>query len=71
MSRDKSNLFAAGLAAWLIAVGAESVAVGQGLAGLTRWEQGRSMRAGSNVGIQDDPYDGKNTMDRPHETHAG
>jgi len=45
--------------------------VGQTLSDLTRWEQGRSMRAGSNVWIEDDMYDGANNMDRPDRIEAG
>jgi hypothetical protein len=37
----------------------------QGLEDLTQWKQGRSMRVGSNVWIEDDLYDGQNNMDRP------
>ncbi len=71
MSRDISKLFAAGMAVWLITTAASPVAVGQGLAGLTRWEEGRSMRVGSNVWIEDDPYDGKNNLDRPDRIEPG
>ena len=38
---------------------------GQTLSDLTRWEEGRSMRAGSNVWVEDDLYDKKNNLDRP------
>ncbi len=44
---------------------------GQGLEGLTQWEEGRSMRAGSNVWVEDDMYDGKNNLDRPDRIEAG
>ena len=71
MSRDRSRLFAAGMAVWFIVLGAGSAAVGQGLAGLTHWEEGRSMRVGSNVWIEDDLYDGKNNMDRPDRIESG
>lgn len=54
----------------LVAV-AGSAAFGQGLAGLTRWEEGRSMRAGSNVWIENGRYDGENNKDRPDRIEAG
>ncbi len=59
------------IAVWLIALATASPASGQGLAGLTRWEEGRSMRVGSNVWIEDDLYDGQNNMDRPDRIEAG
>ena len=46
-------------------------APGQGLSGLTRWEEGRSMRASSNVWIEKDIYDRKNNKDRPDRIEAG
>ena len=46
-------------------------ASGQGLEGLTQWQEGRSMRAGSNVWIEDDMYDGANNFDRPDRIEAG
>lgn len=44
---------------------------GQSLDDLTRWEEGRSMRAGSNVWIPDDMYDKANNLDRPDRIEAG
>jgi len=69
--RDRLHSYAVGTGAWLIAAGTASLAIGQGLAGLTRWEEGRSMRVGSNVWIEDDLYDGKNNMDRPDRIEPG
>ncbi len=46
-------------------------AAGQGLEGLTRWEEGRSMRVGSNVWVENDMYDGKNNLDRPDRIEPG
>jgi hypothetical protein len=43
----------------------------QGLEDLTQWKQGRSMRVGSNVWIEDDMYDGQNNKDRPDRIEAG
>ena len=71
MSHNESKSFAVGVAVWLLAAGAGAMAAGQGLAGLTHWEEGRSMRVGSNVWIEDDLYDGKNNMDRPDRIEAG
>lgn len=71
LTRNKSQWTLAGLTVWLFTVGAESVAVGQGLAGLTRWEEGRSMRVGSNVWIENDLYDVENNLDRPDRIEAG
>jgi len=44
---------------------------GQSLDSLTHWKEGRSMRAGSNVWIEDDMYDGQNNKDRPDRIEAG
>ncbi len=44
---------------------------GQSLDSLTHWKEGRSMRAGSNVWIEDDMYDGANNKDRPDRIEAG
>ncbi len=41
-----------------------SAAPCQGLGSLTRFEEGRSRRASSNVWIEDDLYDGQNNKDR-------
>jgi len=61
-----------GIAAYLIAVTAASSTFAQGsLAGLTQWEEGRSMRAGSNVWIENDKYNGENNFDRPDRIEAG
>lgn len=49
----------------------DSPAYGQNLNNLTRWQEGRSMRAGSNVWIEQDMYDGQNNMDRPDRIEAG
>ncbi len=46
-------------------------AIGQGLSGLTQWEEGRSMRVGSNVWIENDKYDHQNNKDRPDRIEAG
>ncbi len=43
----------------------------QGLESLTQWREGRSMRAGSNVWIENDMYDGANNKDRPDRIEAG
>ena len=48
-----------------------SASYGQGLEGLTRWKEGRSMRIGSNVWIEEDMYDGRNNYDRPDRIEAG
>ncbi len=68
---SKPQTYVLGMAAWLVALGTAWPALGQGLAGLTRWEEGRSMRVGSNVWIEDDMYDGENNMDRPDRIEAG
>ncbi len=44
---------------------------GQFLDDLTRWQPGRSMRAGSNVWNENDPYDGANNKDRLDRVEAG
>jgi len=44
---------------------------GQALEALTRWQEGRSMRAGSNVWIEADMYDHDNNYDRPDRIEAG
>ena len=71
MSRNAYHSSILGVAAGLIALSTMSSAAGQGLAGLTQWEEGRSMRVGSNVWIEDDPYDGQNNKDRPDRIEAG
>jgi len=48
-----------------------SLSYAQGLEYLTQWKEGRSMRVGSNVWIEDDMYDGQNNMDRPDRIEAG
>ena len=48
-----------------------SPSCGQGLGDLTHWQEGRSMRAGSNVWIEHDMYDGQNNKDRPDRIEAG
>jgi hypothetical protein len=50
---------------------APSVADGQGLTALTRWEEGRSMRASSNVWVKNDLYDRRNNGDRPDRIEPG
>ncbi len=70
-SRNESHSYFLGIAACLIAIGTAWPALGQGLAGLTRWEEGRSMRAGSNVWLEDAPYAEANNMDRPDRIEAG
>jgi hypothetical protein len=50
---------------------ASSSSRAQGLEDLTQWKQGRSMRVGSNVWIEDDMYDGQNNKDRPDRIEAG
>lgn len=47
------------------------VAMGQSLKKLTQWEEGRSMRAGSNVWNPNDLYDKTNNHDRPDRIEAG
>ncbi len=60
------------IVATLVAVGTlPSVVSGQALDALTRWEEGRSMRVGSNVWVEDDLYDGLNNKDRPDRIEAG
>ncbi|NLE37077.1 MAG: DUF2961 domain-containing protein [Pirellulaceae bacterium] len=44
---------------------------GQTLRKLTQWEEGRSMRAGSNAWNPNDPYDKTNNFDRPDRIEAG
>ena len=44
---------------------------GQSLEALTQWQEGRSMRVGSNVWVEDDMYDGQNNKDRPDRIEAG
>ncbi|UCE48437.1 MAG: hypothetical protein JSW47_22935, partial [Phycisphaerales bacterium] len=48
-----------------------SLSYAQGLEYLTQWKEGRSMRVGSNVWIEDDMYHGQNNMDRPDRIEAG
>ena len=48
-----------------------SLSYAQGLEYLTQWKEGRSMRVGSNVWIEDDMYDGQNNKDRPDRIEAG
>ncbi len=55
----------------LMAVFFPSVLQGQSLADLTRWEEGRSRRASSNVWVENDPYDGQNNKDRLDRVEAG
>jgi hypothetical protein len=55
----------------LIVLGVAPLAFGQGLEGLSQWEEGRSMRVGSNVWIEDDMYAEANNMDRPDRIEAG
>ncbi|MBN1908740.1 MAG: DUF2961 domain-containing protein [Pirellulales bacterium] len=43
----------------------------QGLEKLTQWEEGRSMRVGSNVWIEKDRYDRRNNFDRPDRIEPG
>jgi len=50
---------------------AASSAQAQGLEGLTRWEEGRSMRTGSNVWIESDLYNKDNNLDRPDRIEPG
>ena len=71
MFRDAYHPCMLGVAAGLFAVSTASLATAQGLAGLTQWEEGRSMRAGSNAWIEDDPYDGGNNKDRPDRIEPG
>ena len=61
-------VFLAGLA---IAVNVPLPALAQGLAELTRWEEGRSMRASSNAWVENDMYDGANNRDRPDRIEPG
>ncbi len=70
-SRDLYSRYVLCVAAALVALSIAPVSVGQGLAGLTKWEEGRSMRVGSNVWIEDDLYDGQNNKDRPDRIEAG
>ncbi|MBN2217858.1 MAG: DUF2961 domain-containing protein [Pirellulales bacterium] len=56
----------------LIAVAAvPAVARGQGLEKLTQWQEGRSMRAGSNAWNPNDLYDKDNNLDRPDRIESG
>jgi len=48
-----------------------SPSCGQGLGDLTHWQEGRSMRAGSNLWIEHYMYDGQNNKDRPDRIEAG
>ena len=43
----------------------------QDLGRLTRWEEGRSMRAGSNVWLPGKRHDGRNNKDRPDRIEPG
>ncbi len=59
------------LATWFLFGLSASRVSGQGLAGLTQWEEGRSMRVGSNAWIENDKYDVKNNLDRPDRIEPG
>ncbi len=48
-----------------------SLAYGQLLGDLTQWKPGRSMRVGSNVWNENDPYDRANNGDRLDRIEAG
>jgi hypothetical protein len=57
---------------WLLVAVFTVGAFGQGsLEGLTRWQEGRSMRAGSNAWVENDKYAGANNLDRPDRIEAG
>ena len=71
-SLDISHSVCCASVAFLVLVSLHSApSWGQGLEDLTRWKPGRSMRAGSNVWIEDDMYDGANNKDRPDRIEAG
>jgi len=55
----------------MMAVWVSTVAFGQGLERLTRWEEGRSMRVGSNEWNPNDPFDRNNNLDRPDRIEPG
>jgi hypothetical protein len=52
-------------------IGTQANVFGQALSELTRWQEGRSMRVGSNVWIEDDLYDKNNNLDRPDRIESG
>lgn len=66
-----NHLLSVCVIAFVIAWFASSLAYAQGLEDLTQWKEGRSMRVGSNVWIEDDMYDGRNNKDRPDRIEAG
>ena len=55
----------------LVSIFSTATLSAQGLSHLTEWQEGRSMRAGSNAWIENDPYDGQNNMDRPDRIEPG
>ncbi|MCK4772527.1 MAG: DUF2961 domain-containing protein [Candidatus Latescibacteria bacterium] len=57
--------------ALLINMSVPSLSLGQSLMDLTRWEEGRSMRATSNVWVEEDMYDVRNNQDRLDRIEAG
>ncbi len=57
--------------AFVLTMLAATATLGQGLEKLTRWEEGRSMRVGSNVWNPNDLYDKDNNLDRPDRIEAG
>ncbi|MBN2024686.1 MAG: DUF2961 domain-containing protein [Pirellulales bacterium] len=69
----RSNRLARGstLLAALLWAGVALPAFAQRLADLTQWEEGRSMRAGSNAWIEKDMYDSRNNLDRPDRIEPG
>jgi hypothetical protein len=70
-SHSMNHPIALGAFALLTALGAARPAPAQGLRALTQWEEGRSMRAGSNAWVENDMYDPKNNLDRPDRIEAG
>ena len=70
-SRAKRRVPAVLTTLFAAVAGSLAPASGQGLAELTRWKEGRSMRAGSNVWNEKDPYDHANNKDRPDRIEPG